>query len=201
MDSARGLQYIHEHTVPVYIHRDIKSENILIDKNFCAKVADFGLTKLIDVGSSSLPTVNMKGTFGYMPPEYAYGNVSPKIDVYAFGVVLYELISAKEAVMKGGASGPELKGLVSLFDEVFDEQDPTEGLKKLVDPRLGDNYPIDAVWKMAQLARACTENDPQQRPNMSSVVVTLTAFISTTEDWDIASIIENPTLANLMSGK
>ncbi|XP_020237374.1 lysM domain receptor-like kinase 3 [Cajanus cajan] len=197
LDSARGLQYIHEHTVPVYIHRDIKSENILIDKNFCAKVADFGLTKLIDVGSSSLPTDNMKGTFGYMPPEYAYGNVSPKIDVYAFGVVLYELISAKEAVIKG----PELKGLVSLFDEVFEQEDPTEGLKKLVDPRLGDNYPIDSVCKMAHLARACTESDPQQRPSMSSVVVNLTALISTTEDWDIASIIENSTLVNLMSGK
>jgi len=100
LDSARGLQYIHEHTVPVYIHRDIKSENILIDKKLCAKVrsvsitlgillllfylgvlreilycfllqvADFGLTKLIDVGSSSLHTTNVKGTFGYMPPEY-----------------------------------------------------------------------------------------------------------------------------------
>ncbi|RDX61018.1 LysM domain receptor-like kinase 3, partial [Mucuna pruriens] len=170
LDSARGLQYIHEHTVPVYIHRDIKPENILLDKNFCAKVADFGLTKLIDFGSSSLPTSNMKGTFGYMPPEYAYGNVSPKIDVYAFGVVLYELISAKKALIKGGVSGAELKGLVSLFDEVFDEQDPTEGLIKLVDPRLGDNYPIDSVLKMAQLAKACTETDPQERPNMSSVV-------------------------------
>ncbi|KAK7385842.1 hypothetical protein VNO78_31756 [Psophocarpus tetragonolobus] len=201
LDSARGLQYIHEHTVPVYIHRDIKSENILIDNNFCAKVADFGLTKLIDVGSSSLTTANMKGTFGYMPPEYAYGNVSPKIDVYAFGVVLFELISAKEALIRSGASGAELKGLVSLFDEVFDQQDPTEGLKKLVDPRLGDNYPMDSVCKMAQLAKACTESDPQQRPNMSSVVVTLTALISNTEDWDFASIIENPTLANLMSGK
>ncbi|XP_022637372.1 chitin elicitor receptor kinase 1 isoform X2 [Vigna radiata var. radiata] len=201
LDSARGLQYIHEHTVPVYIHRDIKSENILIDRKLCAKVADFGLTKLIDVGSSSLLTANMKGTFGYMPPEYAYGNVSPKIDVYAFGVVLYELISAKEALITGGVHGAQLKGLVSLFDAAFDQQDPTEGLKKLVDPRLGDNYPIDSVCKMALLAKACTESDPQQRPNMSSVVVTLTALTSNSEDWDIASIIENPALANLMSGK
>jgi len=54
---------------------------------------------------------------------------------------------------------------------------------------------------MAQLGKACTESNPQQRPNMSSVVVTLTALTSTSEDWDIASIIENPTLANLMSGK
>ena len=95
LDSARGLEYIHEHTVPVYIHRDIKSANILIDKNFHGKVcrrlpfltssirhvhvwilkttlifqvADFGLTKLTEVGGSSLPT-RLVGTFGYMPPE------------------------------------------------------------------------------------------------------------------------------------
>ncbi|PIA24784.1 hypothetical protein AQUCO_29300001v1 [Aquilegia coerulea] len=66
-DSARGLEYIHEHTVPVYIHRDIKSANILIDKNFHGKVADFGLAKLTEVGSS-LQT-RLVGTFGYMPPE------------------------------------------------------------------------------------------------------------------------------------
>lgn len=68
LDSARGLEYIHEHTVPVYIHRDIKSANILIDSNFRAKVADFGLTKLTEVGSASLQT-RLVGTFGYMPPE------------------------------------------------------------------------------------------------------------------------------------
>jgi len=70
LDSARGLEYIHEHTVPVYVHRDIKSANILIDKDFRAKVADFGLTKLVEIGttSQSLPT-RVVGTFGYMPPE------------------------------------------------------------------------------------------------------------------------------------
>ncbi|KAK3016802.1 hypothetical protein RJ639_006068, partial [Escallonia herrerae] len=67
LDSARGLEYIHEHMVPVFIHRDIKPANILIDKNFHAKVADFGLTKLIEVGSASL-MARLVGTFGYMPP-------------------------------------------------------------------------------------------------------------------------------------
>ncbi|KAJ1432190.1 Serine-threonine/tyrosine-protein kinase, catalytic domain [Sesbania bispinosa] len=165
LDSARGLEYIHEHTV-----------------------ADFGLTKLI-VGSSSIPTANMAGTFGYMAPEYAYGSVSPKLDVYAFGVVLCELISGKEAVIKGG------------FDEVFDQLDPPECLKKLVDPTLGDNYSIDSVFKVAQIAKACTERDPQRRPNMSSVVVALTTLTSNTDDWDITSIYQNPALVNLMSGR
>ncbi|XP_047249795.1 lysM domain receptor-like kinase 3 isoform X1 [Capsicum annuum] len=116
LDSASGLEYIHEHTVPVYIHRDIKTVNILIDKNFHAKVADFGLTKLTKVGSSSLQT-RLVGTFGYMPLEYAqYGDVSPKVDVYAFGVVLYELISAKEAIVKPNGSVTDSKGLVALLN-------------------------------------------------------------------------------------
>ncbi|KAH7576708.1 hypothetical protein JRO89_XS01G0134300 [Xanthoceras sorbifolium] len=201
LDSARGLEYIHEHTVPVYIHRDIKTANILIDENFHAKVADFGLTKLTEVGSGSLPT-RLVGTFGYMPPEYAqYGDVSPKVDVYAFGVVLYELISAKEAIVKQNGSAAETKGLVALFDEVLNLPDPKQDLHKLVDPRLGDNYPHDSVLKMAQLAKVCTQELPQLRPSMRSIVVALMTLSSTTEDWDVGSFYENHALVNLMSGR
>ncbi|XP_004502029.1 lysM domain receptor-like kinase 3 isoform X2 [Cicer arietinum] len=203
LDSARGLEYIHEHTVPVYIHRDIKPANILIDKNFRGKVADFGLTKLTEVGSSSLPTGRLVGTFGYMPPEYAqYGDVSPKVDVYAFGVVLYELISAKEAIVKTNESvAADSKGLVALFEGVLSQPDPTEDLHKLVDPRLGDTYPVDSVRKMAQLAKACTQENPQLRPSMRSIVVALMTLSSSTDDWDVGSFYENQNLVNLMSGR
>ncbi|KAL3521925.1 hypothetical protein ACH5RR_014759 [Cinchona calisaya] len=201
LDSARGLEYIHEHTVPVYIHRDIKSANILIDKNFRAKVADFGLTKLTEVGSASLHT-RLVGTFGYMPPEYAqYGDVSPKIDVYAFGVVLYELISAKEAIIKTNEVVAESKGLVALFEDAFNKPDPQEALSKLMDPSLGNDYPLDSVRKMAQLARACTHENPQLRPSMRSIVVALMTLSSTTEDWDIGSFYENQGLVHLVSGR
>ncbi|KAE8673069.1 Chitin elicitor receptor kinase 1 [Hibiscus syriacus] len=201
LDSARGLEYIHEHTVPVYIHRDIKSANILIDKKFRAKVADFGLTKLTEVGSASLPT-RLVGTFGYMPPEYAqYGDVSAKVDVYAFGVVLYELISAKEAIVKSHGSLAESKGLVALFEDALNEPDPNEAVCKLIDVRLGDNYPVDAVFKMAQLAKACTQENPQLRPSMRSIVVALMTLSSSTEDWDVGSFYENQALVNLMSGR
>ncbi|XP_010252498.1 PREDICTED: lysM domain receptor-like kinase 3 isoform X2 [Nelumbo nucifera] len=201
LDSARGLEYIHEHTVPVYIHRDIKSANILIDKNFHGKVADFGLTKLTEVGSASLST-RLAGTFGYMPPEYAqYGDVSPKVDVYAFGVVLYELISAKEAIVRTNGSETESKGLVGLFEDVLSQPEPKENLRKLVDPRLGDNCPLDSVHKMAQLARACTHETPAQRPSMRSVGVALMALSSSTGDWDVGTFYENQALVNLMSGR
>ncbi|CAL5411904.1 unnamed protein product [Camellia sinensis] len=202
LDSARGLEYIHEHTVPVYIHRDIKSANILIDKSFHAKVADFGLAKLTEVGSTSLHT-RLVGTFGYMPPErYAqYGDVSPKIDVYAFGVVLYELISAKEAIVKTNEVVTESTGLVALFEDTLKQPDPKQDLQKLVDPRLGDDYPLDSVCKIAHLARACTQENPQLRPSMRSIVVALMTLSSSTEDWDVGSFYENQGLVNLMSGR
>ncbi|KAL1562506.1 chitin elicitor receptor kinase 1-like [Salvia divinorum] len=201
LDSARGLEYIHEHTVPVYIHRDIKCANILIDTHFRAKVADFGLTKLTEVGSASLQT-RLVGTFGYMPPEYAqYGDVSPKVDVYAFGVVLFELISAKEAIVRTNEVVAESRGLVALFEEAFNEADQTQALHKLVDPRLGDDYPMDSVSKVAHLAKACTHENPQLRPSMRSIVVALMTLSSSTEDWDIGSFYENQGLVHLMSGR
>ncbi|KAJ6319534.1 hypothetical protein OIU78_015036 [Salix suchowensis] len=201
LDSARGLEYIHEHTVPVCIHRDIKSANILIDKNFRGKVADFGLTKLTEVGGASLLT-HLVGTFGYMPPEYAqYGDVTPKIDVFAFGVVLYELISAKEAIVKENGSSDESRGLISLFGDALNQPDPGEDLRKLVDPRLGEDYPLYSVRKMTQLAKACTHDDPQSRPSMRSIVVALTTLSSSTEDWDGGPFYENQALVNLMSGR
>ncbi|KAJ4975342.1 hypothetical protein NE237_000448 [Protea cynaroides] len=201
LDSARGLEYIHEHTVPVYIHRDIKSANILIDKNYHGKVADFGLAKLTEVVGNTLPT-RLVGTFGYMPPEYAqYGDVTPKVDVFAFGVVLYELISAKEAVVKLARNTLDTRGLVSLFDEALSQPDPREGLGKLVDPRLGDNYPLDSVLKMAELAEACTQENPQLRPSMRSIVVALMTISSSTEDWDVRAFYGNEALLNLMSGR
>ncbi|KAI5433636.1 LysM domain receptor-like kinase 3, variant 2 [Lathyrus oleraceus] len=197
LDVARGLEYIHDHSVPVYIHRDIKSDNILLNENFTGKIADFGLTKLTDVASSTDNTIHVAGTFGYMPPENAYGRISRKIDVYAFGVVLYQLISAKAAVIKTdkpstefesleiktNESVDEYKSLVTLFDEVIDgEGDYIEGLRKLVDPRLGDNYSIDSISKMAQLAKDCTNRDPKGRPRMRAVVVSLMKLNSTIDD-------------------
>ncbi|KAJ0804536.1 putative protein kinase RLK-Pelle-LysM family [Helianthus annuus] len=122
-----------------------------------------------------------------MPPEYVqYGDVSPKVDVFAFGVVLYELISAKPAIIKANEPGAEAKGLVALFHEVLSKADPKDDLVQLIDPRLGDKYPIDSVCKMAQLAKACTHEDPRLRPSMRDVVVELmTISSSSMEDWDV----------------
>ncbi|KAG2712141.1 hypothetical protein I3760_04G111500 [Carya illinoinensis] len=174
LDSARALEHIHEHTIPVYIHRNIKSASILIDKNFHGKVANFGLTRHTKEKASLLSS-HLVGTFGYMAPEYAQcRDVSPKVDVYAFGVVLYELISGKQAVFKPNSSIVEYKSLMTLFEVTLNRpNNPMEDLRKLIDPRLGDDYPLDSVWKVSMLARECTLEDPQLRPSMRAVVVAL----------------------------
>ncbi|KDP44500.1 hypothetical protein JCGZ_16333 [Jatropha curcas] len=140
------------------------------------EVGDFGLTKFVEVGSALRPA-RLVGTFGYMPPEYGEsGTISPKADVYAFGIVLYELISGKEAIVETNDSSLQFRGLYALFDKAFKQPDPREDIRKLVDPRLGDRYPFDALKRMAQLAWACTQDDPQLRPSMESVVLALTTL-------------------------
>ncbi|EAZ45334.1 hypothetical protein OsJ_29979 [Oryza sativa Japonica Group] len=182
LDSARGLEYLHEHVVPVYVHRDIKSANILLDKDFRAKIADFGLAKLTEVGSMSQSlSTRVAGTFGYMPPEARYGEVSPKVDVYAFGVVLYELLSAKQAIVRSSESVSESKGLVFLFEEALSAPNPTEALDELIDPSLQGDYPVDSALKIASLAKSCTHEEPGMRPTMRSVVVALMALTANTD--------------------
>ncbi|KAH9318885.1 hypothetical protein KI387_020654, partial [Taxus chinensis] len=130
-----------------------------------------------------------------------FGDVSPKVDVYAFGVVLYEIISAKEAIVKINDEPSESKGLVTLFESILKDPSGRDRLPSLIDPRLGNNYPLESVWKMAQLARACTQENPQLRPSMRTVVVALMTLSSATEDWDVGAIYENQALVNLMSGR
>ncbi|KAH8967814.1 hypothetical protein BDL97_03G096100 [Sphagnum fallax] len=193
LDAARGLEYIHEHIKPTYIHRDIKSANILIDRDLHAKVADFGLAKLTVSGTG---THGIVGTFGYMPPEYAlYGEISPKVDVFSFGVVLYELISGRGAILQGdlSTSSPQSgssqgRTLTSLFEQVVHDPNGKERLRGLLDPVLKDDYPLDAVWKVAELAEHCTRANAKNRPTMRFVVVQLmTLADTTTQGWEMSS--------------
>jgi chitin elicitor receptor kinase 1 len=200
LDAARGLEYIHEHTRPSYIHRDIKSANILLDEQFHAKVADFGLTKLTatKVEDSGVKPTNVVGTWGYMAPEYArFGDVSPMLDVYAFGIVLLEILSGKEAIIRGaltedippsiGRPTEEQRALVHYFEPLLKGANGKDKLPKFMDPALGDNYPSDAAWKMVQLAAACTHELPSNRPTMRKAVVSLMTLSSTTHEWEVGA--------------
>jgi hypothetical protein len=132
--AARGLAYLHEDCHPKIIHRDIKSANILLDSNFDAQVADFGLAKLtLDVDTHV--STRVMGTFGYMAPEYASsGKLTDKSDVYSFGVVLLEIITGRKPVDSSQPFGDE--SLVEWARPKLAEALETRNFDELMDPRL-----------------------------------------------------------------
>ncbi|ERM96517.1 hypothetical protein AMTRI_Chr09g36480 [Amborella trichopoda] len=166
MDVANGLQYMHEHTSPVVVHKDIKSSNILLDKALRAKIANFGLAKS---GFNAI-TRHIVGTQGYMAPEYlGDGLVTPKLDVFAYGVVLLELVSGKEAAREGGR---EL--LWVEVENVLACENKEERLRGWMDGRLfDDSCSVESVMNVAVVARACVSKDPSKRPSLADVVYIL----------------------------
>ncbi|KAI3806850.1 hypothetical protein L1987_22765 [Smallanthus sonchifolius] len=159
LDTARGLEYIHEHTKPHYVHRDVKTSNILLDSSFKAKISDFGLAKLVGRSIDGEASVTrVVGTYGYLAPEYLRdGLATAKSDVYAFGVILFEIISGKDAIIRteaGVTKNSERRTLASVMMAVLKnapESIVTSNLKDHIDPNLMDLYPLDCVFKMAML--------------------------------------------------
>ncbi|KAJ0844197.1 putative protein kinase RLK-Pelle-PERK-1 family [Helianthus annuus] len=165
--AARGIAYLHEDCNPRVIHRDIKSSNILLDKNFEARVSDFGLAKL--AADVTHVTTRVMGTFGYMAPEYARsGNLSEKSDVFSFGVVLLELITGRKPVDASQRSGDE--GLVEWARPLLSHALETEDFKLLVDPRLGINFVPNEIFRMIEAAAACIRHSATKRPRMGQIV-------------------------------
>jgi len=99
LGAAKGIEYLHDKANPPVIYRDLKSSNILLDKDFHAKLSDFGLAKLGPTGDKAHVSTRVMGTYGYCAPEYQRtGQLTPKSDVYGFGVVLLELITGRRAI-------------------------------------------------------------------------------------------------------
>ncbi|WOL05738.1 hypothetical protein Cni_G14469 [Canna indica] len=163
LDVANGLQYIHEHTWPRVVHKDIKSSNILLDASFHAKIANFGLAR---TGLNAV-TTHIVGTQGYVAPEYlADGLVTTKMDVFAFGVVLLELVAGREAVNEDGES------LWSEAERVFGSgkgeiRVEEGGLLQWMDAALVEqSCPVESVVSVMNVAMACLKRDPSKRPSM-----------------------------------
>lgn len=177
LGAARGLEYLHEAATPRVLHRDFKSSNILLDGKWRAKVADFGMATAVTNNDYDCPSnspARMLGTFGYFAPEYAMlGRASLKSDVFSFGVVLLELISGRRPLNMSLPKGQQ--SLVIWANPLLEEE--TNVLNQIVDPLLRNSFPIDGMLKMAQLARACLQMDPEARPTMTAVVQVLATLI------------------------
>ncbi|KAL3726588.1 hypothetical protein ACJRO7_031486 [Eucalyptus globulus] len=166
LDVARGVEYLHSLAQQKFIHRDLKPENILLGDDMRAKVADFGLVKHVPDGKYSVETP-LAGTFGYLAPEYvATGKVTTKVDVYAFGVVLMEIITGRKAL--DNTVSVERVQLVAWFRRVLINK---ENIRKAIDQTLDpDEETLESIIKVAELAGHCTAREPFQRPDMDHAV-------------------------------
>ncbi|KAJ0768373.1 putative protein kinase RLK-Pelle-LRR-IX family [Helianthus annuus] len=187
LDVGRGVEYLHSLAQQSFIHRDLKSANILLDDDMRAKVADFGLVKIVLKGMYSVET-RLAGTFGYLPPEYAgTGRVTRKVDVYAFGVVLMELVSGRKAIDE--TLSDESCHLATWFRRfLVSKENITNCIDQVLDT--SDEVTLESIFKVAELAGHCTACDPFKRPNMSYVVNVLGPLV---EQWEPSQLNEDQT--------
>ncbi|TQD84894.1 hypothetical protein C1H46_029507 [Malus baccata] len=165
LGSARGLAYLHELANPPIIHRDVKSTNILLDEHLTAKVADFGLSMLVNDSGEEHVSTHVKGTMGYLDPEYYMTQqLTKKSDVYSFGVVMLELITARQPIEKG-------KYIVHEVRLVMDKNDEEHyGLRELTDRNIRNSGTLIGFGRFLELAMQCVEESAADRPTMSELV-------------------------------
>ncbi|XP_020573214.1 PTI1-like tyrosine-protein kinase At3g15890 [Phalaenopsis equestris] len=165
--SAKGIACLHHEANPHIIHRDIKASNVLLDSKFRPKVADFGFAKLIPDDVSHV-TTRVKGTLGYLAPEYAmWGKVSESCDVYSFGILLFEIVSGRKPIerLPAGKKRDILQWARPLMEQGNWEQ--------LADQRMGGRVDRAQLQSVLFLALKCTDRDPDNRPPMKEVVEVL----------------------------
>jgi serine/threonine protein kinase len=190
-DIENALNYIHNYTYPPYVHKNLKSSNVLLDADLRAKVSSFGLARAVTPADGGAQfTCHVVGTKGYLGPEYLeHGLITPKLDVFAFGVILLELLSGKEAVFVDAETGEE-----ALLWEAAQEALVADGghyldqfkVRAFMDPRLHWDYPMDLALAVAALALRCVAREPRARPAMDNVYLSLSAVYNSTLDWDPA---------------
>ncbi|XP_024536950.1 putative leucine-rich repeat receptor-like serine/threonine-protein kinase At2g14440 [Selaginella moellendorffii] len=199
LEAAQALEYLHTSCNVHIIHRDIKTTNILLNFAMVAKVSDFGISKLSNKNEASHVSTAIKGTPGYLDPEYhSYNRLTEKSDVYSFGLVLFEIASGREPI---NLSLPEEQIVLStwvrtlfftfvLFDSSLHFQACKElekgNLKAVIDPKLS-NYREQSAWKLLEVAMRCVEHSSKGRPNMSMVVTELREAIQLEEDGSFSS--------------
>lgn len=163
MGVAQGLEYLHSFADPPVIHRDVKPSNILLDENLVAKLADFGLSKVTPEFETHVSTMPA-GTAGYIDPQYFLRRqLTTASDVYGYGVVLLELITGQKAIDVGRT---EELNLIEWAKPRLE----AEGIRSIVDPRLGSDFPEQVFEDLAHLAARCASFSKAERPSMQEVV-------------------------------
>ncbi|KAL3509094.1 hypothetical protein ACH5RR_028495 [Cinchona calisaya] len=163
IDIAKGLAYLHEECYKKIIHLDIKPQNILLDENFNAKVSDFGLSKLMDRDKSQVVTT-MRGTPGYMAPEWRLSKITEKVDVYSFGIVLLEIICRRRNFDGRSETSSHLLRLL----QSKSKNNKLLHIVRNFDEDMKNN--AEEVERMIKIAAWCLQDDHTRRPCMSTLV-------------------------------
>lgn len=194
VDVAKALSYLHNDCRSRILHLDVKPENILLDENYRAMVADFGLSKLMGRNESRIMTT-IRGTRGYLAPEWLLEHgVSEKSDIYSYGMVLLEMIGGRRnvsCVEDGGVDGHDKKKKWQYFPKTVNEKMREGKIMEVVDQRLIDSGGVDEkeVKRLVHVALWCIQERAKIRPSMGLVVEMLDGRVVVEEPPDTQMVI------------